>query len=69
MTLGADASSVLGMVLAQGMRVAAAGLVVGMLATLALSRVLAAFLVSAVACLAPARRATSIDPVRVLSAE
>jgi putative ABC transport system permease protein len=89
MALGADASSVLGMVLAQGMRVAAAGLVVGMLATLALSRVLGAFLydmepydpltllgvaatlmlVSAVACLAPARRATSIDPVKVLSAE
>jgi predicted permease len=89
MALGADRKSVLGMVLAHGMRVAAVGLVVGMLATIALSRVLAALLydmepydpltllgvaavlilVSAVACLAPARRATSIDPVRVLSAE
>jgi ABC-type antimicrobial peptide transport system permease subunit len=37
-------------------------------ATLAMTSVLL-LLVSAVACLAPARRATSVDPVRVLKAE
>jgi len=89
MALGADRGSVLRMVLAQGLRVSLVGLALGVAATLALSRVLAAFLydmepydpatllgvaavlilVSAAACLAPARRATTIDPVRVLNAE
>ncbi len=89
MALGADRASVLGMVVGQGMRLAMAGLVVGMLATLLSTRVLASFLygvepndpatllmvgavlvlVSAVACLAPARRATAVNPVAVLKAE
>jgi putative ABC transport system permease protein len=87
--LGADRGSVLRMVLAQGLRVSVVGLVIGIVGTLALSRVLAAFLydmepydpltlggvsvvlllVSAIACLAPARRATGVDPVKVLGAE
>lgn len=87
--LGADRGSVLRMVLGQGLRVAIVGLVIGLAGTLALSRVLAAFLydmrpydpltlsgvalvlvlVSAFACLAPARRATGVDPVKVLGAE
>jgi len=89
MALGADRSSVLKMVLTQGLRVSVVGLAVGIAGTLALSRVLASFLydmapwdpmtlvgvaavliaVSVVACLAPARRATAVDPVRVLQAE
>jgi putative ABC transport system permease protein len=89
MALGADRTSVLRMVLAQGLRVSLAGLALGIGGTLALSRVLASFLydmepydpltlvgvaavllsVSALACLVPARRATAVDPVRVLQAE
>jgi ABC-type antimicrobial peptide transport system permease subunit len=89
MALGADRSRVLRMVLSQGLRVAMSGLVLGLVAAIALSRVLAAFLyemrpydpatllavaalhtaVSAVACLAPARRATTVEPMRVLGAE
>lgn len=89
MALGADRASVLRMVLSQGMRVAGVGLLLGLVGTLALSRVLASFLfgvrpydpltlagmavvlllVSLTACLVPARRATSVDPVRVLQAE
>ena len=89
MALGADRAAVLGMVLGQGMRVSVAGLALGMIATLFLTRVLAGLLygvepndpatllsvggvlalVSVVACLAPARRATAVDPVRVLKTE
>jgi putative ABC transport system permease protein len=89
MALGADRTSLLRMVLAQGLRVSLAGLAVGIAATLALSRVFASFLydmqpydpltlfgvacvliaVNAPACLVPARRATAVDPVRVLQAE
>jgi putative ABC transport system permease protein len=87
--LGADRGSVLRIVLAQGLRVSLAGLALGLVGTLATSRVLTAYLydirpydpltlagvatllvlVSAVTCLAPARRATAIDPVKVLAAE
>jgi putative ABC transport system permease protein len=89
MALGADRSSVLRMVMRQGMRLSAIGLALGLLGSLAMSRVLASFLydmqpwdpptllgmavilllVCAVACLAPARRATAVDPVKVLQAE
>ncbi len=89
MALGADRTAVLRMVLGQGMRVALAGLALGVIATLGLSQVLAGFLydmepndpatllmvgavlvlVSAAACLGPARRATVVDPVTVLKAE
>jgi putative ABC transport system permease protein len=71
------------------MRLSMAGLAVGMIAALFVTRLLASFLysvepndpatvlmvgavfvlVSAAACLAPARRATAVDPVRVLNAE
>ncbi|MEX1257789.1 MAG: ADOP family duplicated permease [Gemmatimonadota bacterium] len=89
MALGADRESVLSLVLKDGLRLALAGLAVGMAVTLASSRVLASqlyeieptdpvtllgvaivlTLVSVAACLAPARRATSVDPVRVLKSE
>lgn len=89
MALGADRSSVLRMVMGQGMRVSLVGLALGLAGTLALTRVLASFLfdmqpydpptlvgvaiilllVCAAACFAPARRATAIDPVRVLQAD
>jgi ABC-type antimicrobial peptide transport system permease subunit len=89
MALGADRASVLHMVMRQGMRLSVIGLGLGLLGTLAMSRVLASFLfdmqpwdpptlfgtavilllVCAAACFAPARRATAVDPVRVLQAE
>jgi ABC-type antimicrobial peptide transport system permease subunit len=87
--LGDDRATVLRMVLRQGIRVALAGLALGLLGVLALTRVFASFLygvepydpvtllgvalvlllVCAAACLAPARKATAVDPVRVLQAE
>jgi putative ABC transport system permease protein len=87
--LGADRNSVLRMVMSQGMRLSAIGLVLGLVGTLALTRVLASFLfdmqpwdpptllgvaiilllVCAAACLAPARRATAVDPVKVLQTD
>jgi predicted permease len=89
MALGAGRPSVLGMVLGQGMMLAAAGLAVGLVAALALTRVLDSLLfgvepydpvtllagvvfmglVAAAACLMPAYRATSVDPIIVLRAE
>jgi putative ABC transport system permease protein len=89
MALGADRSSVLRMVMGQGMRISVIGLALGLLGSMALSRVLASFLfdmqpwdpptllgmavilllVCAAACLAPARRATRVDPMKVLQAE
>jgi putative ABC transport system permease protein len=87
--LGADRSSVLRMVMGQGMRLSVIGLALGIVGTMAMTRVLTSFLydmrpydpptllgvaavlllVCAAACFAPARRATTIDPVRVLQAE
>jgi predicted permease len=89
LALGADRTSVLRMVLRQGLKVSVVGLAIGMAGTLALSRVLASFLygmapydpltllgvasvlmlVSALACVVPARKATMVDPVRVLQAD
>jgi putative ABC transport system permease protein len=89
MALGADAGTLLGMVTGAGMRLSLVGLGVGLVATLALSRVLRSFLygvepydpltlavvtlvlmgVSLLACLAPARKATRVDPATVLQAD
>ena len=86
MALGAQRSSVLGMVLSQGFSVAAIGLAIGVGGSLALSKVLSSLLfnvsttdsvafvsaplllagVAAIACYVPARRATHVDPARVL---
>jgi len=89
MALGAYPSSVLGMVLRQGLAVAAVGLLLGVIGAAALTRLLRSLLydvsptdtvafltapvllgmVAAVACLLPARRATRVDPARVLKGD
>ena len=87
--LGARRERVLGMVLGQGLTLVAAGLVVGMVAAMALARVLSsllfettpadpltliavalAFLVAGgLACMGPAWRATTVDPMLSLRAD
>jgi predicted permease len=89
MALGADAPTVVRMVLREGLRLAAIGLVTGLVASFALTRLMSQLLfevsatdplifagvalflavVSALACLIPALRATKVDPMVALRAE
>ena len=87
--LGANRNGVMGMVVGRGMRLTMAGLTIGTMGTLFLTRTLTSLLygvepndpatlllvgvllvlVSIAACVIPARRAISVDPVAVLRAE
>src|SRR5207248_3923186 len=88
MALGASRTRVLGMVLGQGLTLVGAGLLVGIAASIALTRVLMNWLfettptdpmalagvsalfvlVGMLACLGPAWRATTVDPMQALRA-
>jgi ABC-type antimicrobial peptide transport system permease subunit len=89
MALGATRGQVLGLVLGQGLRLAVAGVAIGIIAAFILSRVVASLLygvsatdlvtfagvpvalalVAMLATLAPARRATRVDPVVAMRTE
>jgi putative ABC transport system permease protein len=87
MAMGAERADILRLVVAQGMRLSAAGIVIGVIGSIFLGRVISALLVggikptdvttyvamtaaflaiSALASWLPARRASSLDPVKAL---
>jgi putative ABC transport system permease protein len=74
MALGAQRSDVLGLVVRQGMTLAAIGVVAGLAGAFGLTRVMPSLLfnvplivVAFLACYLPARRAAKLDPVIALS--